>query len=303
VGAVQSDIAIVICSRGRESALARLLADLQDRFLPAVEGGGLSCCVWVYSQGYPAAFLDRLKGDLAGLERAGKLVVVPADRVHTRIGDVVRTALARVNAGSAYKLAMLMDDDSVYYEHPAVEANLRRAARDFIGRGHRAYSIKLGNGYDLAYAPFVDPAGPVMPFKEKMLWVSRAVAEEVVALPRFAELSIGEDAVISAVAWLPAPGACLSVCGFATFLHLGHEASAEFGSDGVAGGYADLMNYAGPSPDTSDFGKYEEALRRGVTPQHIMPDVFVPEGHRLWEFNGVREEVIRSMRSSGLIAD
>jgi hypothetical protein len=34
-----------------------------------------------------------------------------------------------------------------------------------------------------------------------------------------------------------------------------------------------------------------------------MPDVFVPEGHRLWEFNGVREEVIRSMRSSGLIAD
>jgi hypothetical protein len=299
MSAVQSDIAIVICSRGRERTLARLLADLQDHFLPAVESGGLRCCVWVYAQGYAAEALDRLRGGLARLEAAGQLVVVPAGRTHSRIGDVVQTALRAVNDGSRYKLAMLMDDDSVYYDDPVVGTNLERAARTFIDRGHRAYSIKLGTGYDLGYGPFVNCDDPIMPFKEKMLWVSRAVAEEVVALPGFADLSIGEDAVIAAVAWLPAPEACRSVHGIATFLHLSYEASAEFGSGDVAGGYADLMNYTGPPPDATHFGKYEEALRRGVTPQHVMPDVFVPEGHRHWEFNGIRREVIARMQGAG----
>jgi hypothetical protein len=293
VDTVRTDVAVVICSRGRERALLRLLTDLNDRFVPALAQGDLRCSVWVYAQGYPAEYLASLRTAFAGPVAAGTLVITVADRPHGRIGDVVQAALTALNARCRYALAMLMDDDSVYYADPVVDENLHRAARRFIAGRHRAYSIKLGTATALEYVPFVNPAGPIMPFKEKMLWVSREVVEEVLALPRFAELSIGEDAVIAAVAWLPDPESCFGVFGIATFIHIGYEASEEFGGQELPGGYAELMNYKGHPPEAiGHFGKYDEALKKGITPQHVMPDVFVPEGHPLWEFNGIRDDVM-----------
>ena len=298
---IDCDVAIIVCSRRREECLARLLSDLQHHFTPALEAGGLTSCIWVYAQGYSLEYLESLDRRFADLLAARKLVVVASNHPHTRIGDVVHTAIRAVHDNSHYKLAMLMDDDSVYYPDPSVDANIHRAARNFIDRDHRAYSIKLGAHYELEYKPFVDLAGPIMPFKEKMLWVSRGVLKEVLTVPRFAELSIGEDAVISAVAWLGDPESCFGVYGMATFLHLGFEPSAEFGGQEIEGGYADLMKYEARPPEAAplEYGKYDDALRNGVTPHHILPDVFVPEGHPHYIFNGIRDEVIVKMRTSG----
>jgi hypothetical protein len=190
---------------------------------------------------------------------------------------------------------MLMDDDSVYEAHPVVDRNLRTAARNFIERGHRAYSIKLGAGTELSYAPFVDLDGPIMPFKEKMLWVSRAALDEVLAVPRFTELSIGEDAVIAAVAWLSAPERCFGVYGMGTFLHLGYERPPEDGEGELTGGYAALMGYD-PAQALLEHGKYDAALRNGVTPYHVLPHVFVGEDHPHYIYNGIRPEVVARMR-------
>jgi hypothetical protein len=294
---IDRDVAIIICSRGREDVLTRLLGDLQRGFAPALEAGGLTHCIFVYAQGYTPDFLAGLERRFADAATAQMLVVTASDRPHTRIGDVVHTAVRTVHDKARYKLAMLMDDDSVYDPHPVVDANIRRAARTFIERGHRAYSIKLGASDELDYRPFVDLAGPIMPFKEKMLWVSRPVLDQVLETPRFGELSIGEDAVIAAVAWLSDPEACFAVHGMATFLHLGFERSPEFGDGNIAGGYADLMNAAGPPVDPLH-GKYDTALRTGVTPYHIMPAIFVPEDHPHYIFNGIRDEVIVRIRAA-----
>lgn len=295
---IETDVAIVICSRGREACLARLLRDLEHHFAPALEAEGMTCSIWVYAQGYSAAYLDRLPRGIGGA--APRLVVIPSERPHGRIGDVVETAIRAVHERSSYRLAMLMDDDSVYEPHPAVDANLRAAARRFIDRGDRAYSIKLGPGDRLEYGPFVDLAGPIMPFKEKMLWVGREVLEEVLSVPRFAELSIGEDAVIAALAWLPDPGRCFAVHGMGTFLHLAYEGSAGSGGHDIAGGYAELAKAEAGRPDgISPETKYDRALREGVTPHHVLPTTFVGEGHPHYAFNGIRPEVIRSIRASG----
>jgi len=292
---IDCDVAIIIYSRGREAGLARLLDDLTRHYGPALEAAGLSCCVWVYAQGYAPDYLDRLDRDFAGPMAANRLVVLAARTPHRRIGEVAHAALQAVHERCRYRLAMLMDDDSVYYPDERVGENLQRAARRFIDRGHRAYSIKLGTSLDLDYKPFVDFSGPIMPFKEKMLWVSRAVLEEALRLPRFSELSIGEDAVIAALAWLRDPNACFAVYGMATFLHLGFERSEEFGDQDMAGGYADLMNFTGDVAGLVQT-KYDEALRSGVTPHHILPDVFVPEGHPHFAYNGIREETAARVR-------
>src|SRR3712207_8249536 len=84
-----------------------------------------------------------------------RLVVIPSSRSHTRIGDVVRTAIETVHARSRYRLAMLMDDDSTYDPDPVVDDNLRHAAQSFIEERRRAYSIKLGADRALAYVPFL----------------------------------------------------------------------------------------------------------------------------------------------------
>jgi hypothetical protein len=293
---IECDVAIIICSRGREEVLTRLLSDLEHAFTPALEAGGLSSCILVYAQGYAPEYLDALDRRFADAVQARRLVVIASRRPHTRIGDVFHTAIRMIHDKVRYKLAMLMDDDSVYEPDAIVDGNLRRAARNFIDCGHRAYSIKLGTSRELEYQPFVNPAGPIMPFKEKMLWTSRAVLDEVLAFPRFAELSIGEDVVIAAVAWLADPGRCFAVFGIATFLHLGYEPSEEFGGE-IEGGFAELAKGEDPAPGAVH-GKYDEALRSGVIPHHLLPDVFVPEGHPHYIFNGIREEVMLRMQLS-----
>jgi hypothetical protein len=293
---IERDVGILICSRGREEVLARLLSDLARGFAPALAAGGLTHSIFVYAQGYAPDYLDGLRQKFAEAVAARSLVLISAKRPHTRIGDVVHAAIGEVHDKARYKLAMLMDDDSVYDPHPVVDANIRRAARTFIERGHRAYSIKLGATHELAFRPFVDPAGPIMPFKEKMLWVSREVLDEVLETPRFAELSIGEDAVIAGVAWLRDPEACFAVHGIASFLHLGYERPPECGDGDIEGGYAELMNHKGPPSEAAPHGKFDAALRTGVTPHHIMPEVFVGEDHPHYIFNGIRPEVIARMR-------
>ena len=293
VSPIDRDVAIMICSRGREAVLSRLLSDLRDHFTPALDAAGLSWCIWVYAQGYGPEYLAEVDAAFGNLVATQRLVVTAASRQHSRIGDVVHTAIEAVHERGRYRLAMLMDDDSVYYPDPAVDRNLQLAARRFIDEGYRAYSIKLGDHRELEYVPFLHTVDPIMPFKEKMLWVSRPVLDDVLAQPRFRELSIGEDAVIAALAWLSAPQACLGVFGIGTFLHLGFEETPEFRGQEIEGGYADLMEYRGPQPGVEmRYGKYDEALRSGVTPYHVMPDVFVPEDHRHYEFNGVRPEVM-----------
>lgn len=300
---IECDVAVIICSRGREDLLTRLLLDLYRGFTPALDISNVTCCIFVYAQGYSPDCIARLERQFADALKAHTLVISVASQQHTRIGDVVHTAIQLVHESAFYKMAMLMDDDSLYTPHPIVDENVRNAVCEFIDRGHRAYSIKLGQSYELAFRPFVDIAGPIMPFKEKMLWVSHAVLEEVLTVPRFNELSIGEDAVIAAVAWLADPNRCFAVDGIATFLHLGFEQSAEFGAVEIKGGYAALMNYEGFQP-AAVHGKYDEALRTGVTPHHILPDVFVSEDHPHYIFNGIRDEmIVELMRSRSRLDD
>lgn len=298
---IDRDVAILIASRGREACLENLLADLEGAFLPALAAGGLTAAVWVYAQGYAADYLDALNRRFAALVAARTLILLRAERPHTRIGDVVATAIRAVHSRGSYRLAMLMDDDSVYGADPTVDRNLAQAARRFLDRGDRAYSIKLGPQEKLAYGPFVDPEGPIMPFKEKMLWVSRAVLDEVLVVPRFSELSVGEDAVIAGVAWLGGPDACAAVHGIGTFLHLGYERAPGADSAEIEGGYAALMNHTGPPTPAVPHGKFDAALRTGVTPHHVMPDVFVGEKHPQFIYNGIRAEVIARLRAQKLL--
>src|SRR5215213_2697020 len=124
---IDSDVAIIICSRGREKCLARLLSDLQYHLTPALRAGGLTCCIWVYAQGYSAEYLESLNRKFADPLAATTLVVIASKHSHTRIGEVVHTAIRAVHDNSQYKLAMLMDDDSVYYPNPVVCMNILQA--------------------------------------------------------------------------------------------------------------------------------------------------------------------------------
>ena len=294
---MQRDIAVIICSRGREHYLERLLREIEAGFVPALAAGGLSLSTFVYGQNYPEEFWCRLERLFAPALASGRLVLIRAARPHRRIGDVVAAAIAAVHERADYRLAMLIDDDSRYRADAASDENLRDAATTFLARGDLAYSIKLGTGRALEFWPFVDPAGPIMPFKEKMLWVARPVLEEALALPRFAELSIGEDAVIAALAWRAGPQGCLGVFGVAGFVHLGFEPDPEQEPGEIAGGYADLME---ATPGAAEHGKYDAALRSGVTPYHVLPDIFVGEDHPHYIYNGIRPEAVaRHMPDAG----
>lgn len=292
---IDRDAVVMICSRGREAVLARLVDDLLGGFLPALAEGGLSASVFVYAQLYPEPFLRGLKARYAEAEADGRLVVVHSERPHTRIGDVVATAIGAMHARLTYRLAMLIDDDSLFTRDPQVEANLRRAAGEFLARGDRCYSIKLGQGRDFAIGAFLDPEGPIAPFKEKMIWVNRAVLDEVLAQPRFAELSIAEDSVITTLAWLGDPAGCRSVYGIASFVHFGVESAPGVEGGEVAGGYADLVGFSGPPTAAAPHGKYDEALRSGVTHWHVMPDVFVGPDHPHFIYAGIRQDVVRRL--------
>ena len=286
------DIAIIICSRGREDHLARLLADIDRAYAPALAAGGMSVCTCVYAQNYTTDFLAGLSATFGPAIAAGNLCIIPADRPHASIGEVFAAALTAIHARLDYRLAMLMDDDSLYRADPVVDANLRQAARDFLAHEDRAYSIKLGQNRDLEYWPFIDTDGPIMPFKEKMLWASRAVMDEVLALPRFAELSIGEDVVISAVAWRGGAERCFGVYGIASFLHLGFEPDGDAPGGAIAGGYGELVGYDERVTQPTELGKYESAFRSGVTMQQILPEIFVGPDHPHYTISGIRPEAV-----------
>ncbi len=289
---MKRDIAIVICSRGREDFLARLLDDLDRAFIPALEAGGLSVSTFVYAQMYPRAYLDVLAQRFAAAIAGGRLILVEPQRPHHRIGDVFAGAIAALHARVEYRLAMLMDDDSLYRSEPQVDANLARAARDFLDGGDRAYSIKLGQSRSLEYWPFINAEGPVMPFKEKMLWVSHPVMAEALACPEFATLSVGEDAVLSALAWCGGAERCFGVFGIASFLHLGFEPDGEVATPSITGGYGELMGYVEGQDADAELGKYGAAYRSGVVPHDVMPEIFVGPDHPHHTINGIRPEAV-----------
>jgi hypothetical protein len=289
---LKRDIAIVICSRGREDMLARLLDDIDRALAPALEAGGLSVCTFVYAQNYPRAYLDTLARRFSADIATGRLILVEPRGPHHQIGYVVSSAIAALHARVDYRLAMLMDDDSLYRAEPQVDANLLRAARDFLDNDDRAYSIKLGQSRSLEYWPFIHAEGPIMPFKEKMLWISHPVMAEALALPEFAQLSVGEDAVLAALAWRGGADRCFGVFGIATFLHLGFEADGESATPPITGGYGELVGYVEGRDEGSELGKYSAAYLSGVVPHTILPEIFVGPGHPHFYINGIRPEAV-----------
>jgi hypothetical protein len=289
---LRRDIAIFVCSRGREDLLTQLLDDIDKGFAPALEAGGLSVCTFVYALAYRPSFLDSLRQRFAASLASGRLIIAEAAAPHSRIGDVFATAAAILHARVDYRLAITMDDDSVYRAAPDIDANLRQAARDFLDRGDRAFSIKLGPARKLEYAPFIDPAGPIMPFKEKMLWVSRPVMEEALAWPAFADLDVGEDVVLAAIAWRGGAERCFGVFGIATFLHLAFETDERADAAPMTGGYGELVGYVEGGPAVDDLGKYGKAFRGGIVPFSIMPEIFVGPEHPHHTISGIRPEAV-----------
>ena len=289
---MRRDIAIFVCSRGREDLLKQLLDDIDNGFAPALEAGGLSVCTFVYAQAYRPSFLDSLRQRFAASLASGRLIIAEAAAPHSRIGDVFATAAAILHARVDYRLAISMDDDSVYRAAPDIDANLRQAARDFLDRGDRAFSNKLGPARKLEYAPFIDPAGPIMPFKEKMLWVSRPVMEEALAWPAFADLDVGEDVVLAAIAWRGGAERCFGVFGIATFLHLAFETDERADAAPMTGGYGELVGYVEGGPAVDDLGKYGKAFRGGIVPFSIMPEIFVGPEHPHHTISGIRPEAV-----------
>lgn len=289
---MKRDIAIVIYSRGREDFLSRLLDDIDCGFAPALEAGGLSVCTFVYAQLYSRAYLDTLTQRFAASIASGRMILVEAQRPHSRIGEVVTSAAAALHERVEYRLAMFMDDDSLYRAEPQVDANLVQAACDFIAHGDRACSIKLGTGRALEYWPFINAEGPIMPFKEKMLWLSHAVVAEALAFPAFATLSVGEDAVLAALAWRGGAERCFAVFGIATFLHLGFEPDTERETPPLTGGYGELVGFVEGRDVDAELGKYGAAFRSGVVPHDVMSEVFVGPDHPHYTINGIRPEAV-----------
>ena len=306
---LQRDIVVMICSRGREAELARLIDDLVGGFLAALTEGGLTASVFVYAQLYHSDYLKNLAARHADALADGRLMIVPSEHPHKRIGDVIHTAITAMHARISYRLAMIIDDDSLYTSDPVVEDNLRSAVAAFIEGDQICFSIKLGQEREFSIGPFLDLDNPIAPFKEKMIWVNRAVLDDVLALPGFSELSIAEDAVITTLAWLRDPEGCRSVHGIASFVHFGVEAAPGLTGDAIPGGYADLVGFAGQPTAAAPHGKYDEPLRSGVTHWHVMPDVFVGPDHPHFIYAGLRGDVVsgilksRKVNRPGVLSD
>ena len=187
---------------------------------------------------------------------------------------------------------MLMDDDSLYRSDAQVDANLVQAARDFLHHDDRAFSIKLGPSRSLEYWPFISVEGPIMPFKEKMLWVSREVMAEALAWPEFAQLHVGEDAVLAALAWRGGADRCFGVFGLATFLHLSFEPDGESDTPPISGGYGELVGYVEGRNADPELGKYGAAFRSGIVPYSVLPEIFVGPEHPHHTISGIRPEAV-----------
>ncbi|MGL5363682.1 MAG: hypothetical protein ACRDBH_12435 [Bosea sp. (in: a-proteobacteria)] len=286
------DIAIVICSRGREQHLARLLDDIEQAYAPALAAGGLSTCTFVYAQNYAPTYLKGLEQRFAGSIAEGRLILAVPERAHSCIGEVFTSAIAALHARVDYRLAMSMDDDSLYRADPQIDANLAQAAREFLDNEARGFSIKLGQARELEYWPFIDRQGPIMPFKEKMLWVSRDVMDEALAWPAFATLDVGEDAVLAALAWRGGAERCFGVYGIASFLHLSFEPDEVPDAAPIAGGYGELVDYVEGRDLDPELGKYGKAFRGGVVPFTVMPEIFVGPEHPHHTISGIRPEAV-----------
>ncbi len=289
---MKRDVAILVYSRGRESLLARLIDDLDRFYMSALEDGGLSACAFIYAQNYSPAYLDGLRQRHAVAIEAGRLILFEAARKHTCIGEVFVAAAEAMHTQLDYRLAMLMDDDSLYRADPQVDANLRDAARLFIEAGDRACSLKLGPARVVEYWPFIDSAGPIMPFKEKMLWVSRTVMEEALAFPAFSTLAVGEDVVLAALAWRGGAEKCFGVFGLGTFLHLGFEPDDESAGLAMGGGYGELVGYDETKHADPELGKYGAAFRGGIVPHSVMPGIFVGPEHPHHTISGIKPEAV-----------
>jgi hypothetical protein len=124
-----------------------------------------------------------------------------------------------------------------------------------------------------------------------MLWVSRGVMEEALAFPHFAELNVGEDVVLSALAWRGDAARCFGVFGIATFLHLGFEPDEEAPAT-LSGGYGELVGHIEGQESDPDLGKYAKAFRGGVVPHSVMPEIFVGPEHPHHTISGVRSEAV-----------
>jgi hypothetical protein len=299
---LKHDIVIFICSRNREALLTRLLADIETGFAPALEEGGLSVCTFVYAQAYGRDVIESLKQRFATSIASGRLIIAEPSVPHARIGEVFASAVAILHARVDYRLAITMDDDSLYRAAPDIDANLRQAARDFLARDARAFSIKLGMARTLEYWPFVDPAGPIMPFKEKMLWLSRGVMQEALAWPRFADLDVGEDVVLAAIAWQGGAERCLGVYGIATFLHLAFEADEANAGQSLGGGYGELVGFVEGRDHDPELGKYGKAFRGGIVPFSVMPEIFVGPEHPHHTISGIRPEAVARFSAGNMSA-
>ncbi len=152
----------------------------------------------------------------------------------------------------------------------------------------------------MEYWPFIDPNGPIMPFKEKMIWVSRAVMEEALAFPAFATLAVGEDVVLAALAWRGGAEKCFGVFGLGTFLHLGFEPDDESAGLAMGGGYGELVGYDETKHADPELGKYGAAFRGGIVPHSVMPEIFVGPEHPHHTISGIKPEAVARYGSPDL---
>ena len=281
------DVVFLLSSRGRPEMLKRVIESVHRFFIPAVTAAGLTYAMGVYAQDYASDWLDDLDA-----EQDFPFFVVRCDTIHLTIGNIVQTAVQTIDqamekkAGYSLfksKVVIMLDDDSIFSGDARVNANVTRALKKFIADQHLLYSVRLGPSTSFELLPLVDASYPVMPGKEKMQWVRPDVLMGAITHPKFSDLTIGEDAIVSTVAWTTDPKLCFSLYGVGTFIHLGLEGHLSPINFELIGGLEAL-----PEP-TEHFG-----------PQRMLPDIFVPETHPLHDYYGVRPEVIERMKQHGV---
>lgn len=281
------DVVFMVCSRGRADMLTRLVTDINYYLAPAVIASGLSYCVSVYAQDYASDWLTEFDDSFdfpLFVENAG-------GTIHTTVGNVVQTGVQLLDKQMESKVGhslfkskviVMVDDDSIFVGDARVNSNISRALKEFIDKQHTLYSVRLGSSTTFEMLPLLDASYPVMPGKEKMQWVRPDILMAAITHPRFSDLTIGEDAIVSTVAWTNDPKLCFSLYGIGTFIHLGLEGHLSPVTFELANGLESL-----PEPDEH------------FTPQKMLPDIFVPELHPLHAYYGVRPEVIERMKTHG----
>ena len=281
------DVVFLICSRSRPEMLTTLLDNLHRFFIPAVTAADLSYCVALYAQDYDNRWLDDLDES-----QEFPFFVHRCDTIHMTIGNVVQTAAQVLDqkmqqrVGHSLfkaKVVIMLDDDSIFAGDARVNANITRALKEFVYHQHLIYSVRLGSSMTFDRIPLLDASYPVMPGKEKMQWVKPEILMAAITHPKFSDLTIGEDAILSTVAWTTDPKLCFSLYGIGTFVHLGLEGHLSPSNFELKAGLELL-----PEP------------AEHFTPQKMLPDIFVPETHPLHDYYGVRPEVIERMKLHGV---